>query len=78
MKAKLIVIYQVQDGYVSGRRPQEVHIDYEEIRQCSSVEEAMKLVNDSCQDHFEQHISFGLDDSDDVEEQVKDILAGNS
>lgn len=78
MSAKILEVkWTVNDGYVTGDRPQHTAISREEIRNCTTVEEAMKLIDDSIQESFEQEISWSYD-RDDVEQEVKDIIEGNS
>ena len=55
------VTYEAEDGYVGGSRPKYVDINDEEIKDCESDDEAMRLVEDAIQEHFEQNVAASYD-----------------
>lgn len=54
------VKWQVDDGYVSGSRPQTTNVDDDELAECETEEERQDLINDSIQNDFEQCISWSI------------------
>ena len=54
------VKWQVDDGYVSGSRPQTTKIDDDELAECETEEERKELINDYIQNDFEQRISWSI------------------
>lgn len=54
----MIVIWQVDDGYVTGSRPQKTEIPDDEIDECETEQEKQLLIHDYIQNDFEQYISW--------------------
>ena len=46
------VIWEVQDGYVSGSRPQSTYIPREDYEECETEEEKQELVDEYVREDF--------------------------
>jgi hypothetical protein len=60
--------WHVNDGYVSGPRPQYSPVDPKEFQQCETDQEVRELLNRLVQADFEQRITFGIDNEDELVE----------
>jgi len=56
MNTKFNVMYQAEDGYVSGSRPQRFSADPGVIEEGMSDDDLSKLYDVLIQEHFEQHV----------------------
>lgn len=57
----MLITYYVEDGYLSGSRPQRVNINDEDLEECESDAEKIELIESAIRDHFEQNISWSCD-----------------
>jgi hypothetical protein len=55
------IIYYVEDGYLSGSRPQTIYVDDQDLADCDSAAEKKELIEGAIQDHFESHVSWSCD-----------------
>lgn len=58
----MIVTWEVEDGYVTGARPQHTEIPDDELAECETEEERDKLIAECIQNDFEQNISWYITD----------------
>ena len=68
----MIVNWEVDDGYV-GSGTQETEISDDDIRECETIEDAMRFVEDEVQRDFEQKISWNFK-MNNLESEVLEIL----
>lgn len=74
MKRKIVIEWEVYDGYVGGSRPQETEIDedllgmdwseYDELTEYEKEE----IVNDIIQEQFNEEISWVIKSKEDYKE----------
>lgn len=55
------IIYYVEDGYISGSRPQHLNISDSDLADCETEEEKVKYIENEIQAHFEQNTSWSCD-----------------
>ncbi len=48
--------YEVEDGYAGGSRYKYVEVDDEDLEQCESLEEKIKLVDEIVEQDFSQNV----------------------
>ncbi|MGB0600381.1 MAG: hypothetical protein ACPGLY_27200 [Rubripirellula sp.] len=53
MSDKLEIMWQVEDGYAGGARPQYTTVDEGELDECDSEEEVLDLIIQTVQEHFD-------------------------
>ena len=68
------ISWTVDDGYAGGTRPQSLNIDDDELRECESIEEAQKLIDDYVQDEFEMNIHWVYTRYDSMIAELKNLL----
>lgn len=66
------VEWTIEDGYVNNG-PHTLEIDDEDIRECDSIEEAMKLIDERVQSDFRQNV-YATYSSATAKEAAKAIL----
>lgn len=54
----MIVIWEVDDGYVGKSAPHEVEIPDDEIEECESTGEIEELIEGYVRDDFEQTVGY--------------------
>lgn len=52
----MFVMWEVEDGFVCGRREYEVEVPDEEIDECDTFDEACRLIDDYVREDFEQRV----------------------
>lgn len=67
------VSWEVDDGYI-GSRPQTTIVPDDEIRDCETKEEAQKLIEEYISEDFQQTISWGLRNIEDLDKNLKDLI----
>lgn len=73
-KATIMEInWQAEDGYAGGSRPQSTSVDDEDILECETVEEAVKMIRECVQEDFENRV-YPAWDSDKLEAAVKALF----
>ena len=50
------IMYEVEDGYAGGKRPQYIEVDDQDLEDCGSNEEREKLIDECVQAHFSERI----------------------
>lgn len=65
------VIYEVDDGYCGGSRPQKVEVDNEELLELETEQERKDFIIDMVDEHFRNNIGthikdYGLDELNDA------------
>jgi hypothetical protein len=58
--------YQVEDGYVTGARPQSVQIDADELDEFETEEEVEDFLNDIVQEDMLQKVSADIENMDEL------------
>jgi hypothetical protein len=48
--------YEVEDGYAGGHRWKYVEVYDEDLEQCETMEEKIKLIDEAVEEHFSQNI----------------------
>ena len=56
----MIITYVVDDGSSGPRTPHHVYVDSEDLLACEDANERDELINESVQDHFEQHVMWEI------------------
>lgn len=54
----MIVIWEVEDGYVGKSAPHEVEIPDDEIEECEGTEEIEELIEDYVKEDFDQTVTY--------------------
>jgi len=54
----LIVIWEVDDGYIGGSAPHEIEIPDEEIEDCESTVEIEELIEEYVKEDFDQTVTY--------------------
>ena len=54
----MIIIWEVEDGYMGKSRPQETEIDDDELAEYETEEEKEEFIRNEIQNDFEQTISW--------------------
>ncbi len=54
------VIWQANDGYATGSRPQTTFIPDDELGECESEEQKQKLISEYIKDDFDQKIGWEI------------------
>jgi len=68
------ITWEVDDGYIGGKRPQSTEVDDDDLRDCETFEEARELINDVIQEAFENEITWYLTDESDVLVQLDEMF----
>jgi sorbitol-specific phosphotransferase system component IIBC len=55
------ITYYVEDGYISGSRPQNIKVDDQDLADCETDEEKIQVIEAAIEDHFSQNISWSWD-----------------
>ena len=70
------ITWEVEDGFMSGGRPQITEVPDDEIAECDDLEEAMVLIHAYVQEDFDQRIGIVLMGGDRVEANAAELLRG--
>lgn len=68
------IIWEVDDGYVGGSRPQTTEIDEWDIENCDDIDEAMQMIDDEIKADYNQKISWYMNNRERIQEKVQEIL----
>lgn len=52
----MIIVWEIEDGYMGKSRPHKVKIDDDELKACSTIEQQEKLIDETVQSEFENTI----------------------
>lgn len=69
--------WQVDDGYVGKCRPQKTKIDDNELLECESKEEVIKLIYDFVQEDFNNKICYSIDNMNELIKYWEENKTGN-
>lgn len=48
--------YEVEDGYAGGHRWKYVEVEDEDLEQCETMEDKIKLIDEIVEEHFAQNV----------------------
>lgn len=65
--------WEVRDGYAGKSRPQFTDVSDEELLECESIDEAIRLVNDAIQDDYNTNIMPEWDEKE-IRELVEKVF----
>ncbi len=54
-------MYEIEDGYIGGKRPHYVEVDDYDLENCETEKEKEDVIESAIQDHFDQNITFYWD-----------------
>jgi len=72
------ISWEVEDGYVGGSRPQSFLIDDDEIQECETEQDALKLIEEYTQDDFESKITWCYRNFSSMEDEIRNLLEGKT
>ncbi len=70
------VMWEVEDGYAGGSRPQSVEVPDDEIAECCDLKDAEKLIQDYVQEEFENTVSASIKGWDEIKDAVQKLADG--
>jgi len=70
---KIEFTWYVDDGFVTGDRPQEISLSVAEVKECGTLEAAMLFVGDSIKEEFNQSIGVTYSESE-LEEAINRLF----
>jgi len=65
--------WTIRDRYGGKHRPQTTEVSEDEIRECDSVDEAVRLVTDAIRDDYEKQIAPEWDESE-IRQAIEKVM----
>jgi len=70
--------WEIEDGYVTGKRTQSVRLDDDEFEDYETTEEAMEFIEEVVQEEFNQRVGWSLNNPEKIKEKVKSLITKQS
>ena len=78
MRDELVtVVWEVDDGYVGGSRPQTTEIDLDEFDADMSDITIIRMIEDYIQEDFLQRVTWEVTNESEVIDEIRDALESN-
>lgn len=62
----LKINWEIDDGYVSGSRPQSTRISEEDLLECETEEQVREMLEESVEDDFRNHVNWCFSNLDEL------------